>query len=196
MKRFDMLLKTTTAPGATLLDVGTYLGDFIFIHRFGNYGRTVADGWSRGVLEPTLCPSLISLPQHRRVGPCPPAPDATARWLASPSAEKRWEKRGPNSSDRPYLRQKVKEPRANGEYEWESWECEEFQLDEEYLQDANEHSQLPWRRRDGSHTHWEDKSGLPAVAFVVPLVELHNEKDTQKFVIGPFFQEIQRLLKT
>lgn len=79
---------------------------------------------------------------------------------------------------------------ANEAYQWE---CEEFQLDEEFLADHEQQDDDPWER--AGDRRWIAKSGDHWVAFVVPLVDLKNENDVKVQVIEPFIREVSSLLQ-
>jgi hypothetical protein len=84
---------------------------------------------------------------------------------------------------------------AGGPGEWEQWECNEFQLDYEYMAEPDPDTGDSWVKSDGVSRRWQSACNENAVAFVVPLVELCDEKDTKKLVIAPLFKEIEAMLK-
>lgn len=75
--------------------------------------------------------------------------------------------------------------------EWEQWVPDEFELDEEFL--AHIEGDDPWEKC--TERRWVSKSGLPAVAFVVPLVDLRNALDSADLVINPCIKEIEEIEK-
>lgn len=72
------------------------------------------------------------------------------------------------------------------------WECEEFNLDEEYLREPKKEHGIKWEKA-GDDGRWQGHDGF-SVAFVVPLIDLCNDVDTGKKVVSPLFAEIKQLL--
>lgn len=85
---------------------------------------------------------------------------------------------------------------ATHDDEWKQWTCEEFQLDEEFLRDPEVQEDDPWvLHRD--LPDWKENDrwvGDHVVAFVVPLVALHNEGDVDKLIVGRLEREVKRLM--
>lgn len=78
---------------------------------------------------------------------------------------------------------------------YEQWKCEEFQLDRAFLENPDDEC-LEWEEVSTDMTRWiskgDDGYGL---ALVVPLVQLKDEKSTQKLVIQPFVTAIGEVMK-
>jgi hypothetical protein len=78
------------------------------------------------------------------------------------------------------------------EYEWEQWRCEEFHLDDEYLEDQERHEGDPWVREDDGRDLWTSTKRR-AVAFVVPLTHLTSIGEVRRLVIEPFFYQVNAM---
>ena len=74
----------------------------------------------------------------------------------------------------------------------EQWQCEEFQLDEEYLASSQEWDNEPWLKQ--GDRAWGSKDGLD-VALVIPLADLKSEVDTLQKVVLPMFSAIDAILR-
>ncbi len=79
--------------------------------------------------------------------------------------------------------------------DWDEWYCEEFQLDDDYLDNPNDEEYEQWKQSRNEEGRWEAKSAGASVAFVVPLVELANEKDVKRLIMDPMYKEIDKLLE-
>ncbi|RYZ89796.1 MAG: hypothetical protein EOP06_08810 [Proteobacteria bacterium] len=74
----------------------------------------------------------------------------------------------------------------------DSWDCEEYQLDYEYLAEIEDEGNK-WERT--SQRRWKGSKNEDVVAFVVPLGDLRNDQDTEREVVKPFFAEVENMLK-
>lgn len=72
------------------------------------------------------------------------------------------------------------------------WECEEFELDRDALQEPYEDGEGVWKQREDHR--WVLSSGsTSAVVFVTPLVKLNNQEDVSK-VVKQLLDETRMLL--
>lgn len=78
--------------------------------------------------------------------------------------------------------------------DWEQWECEEFQLDDEFLADSWEDGGDFWKRDEKDVNRWVSARGEPAVALAIPLTKLKDEEDVKKLVMDRIIVEIKAIL--